>query len=426
MKSDPLPRSAALRLAADRRGASAILVGLSFAVLLGFVGLGVDAGRFYLVRRTAQGAADSAAFSAAAAQLAGDPDLVGQAQAVAASDGFPNGANGVQVSLNTPPTRGGYAGAPNAVEVIISKPITAMFAGRFLQGVPVMSARAVAKFGVAGDACVVALNSTASASALDTGSTNVNLVGCSLYANSSSSSALTLKGSTTVTAASVGLVGGYSLSNNATLTTTKGVRTGQAAVVDPYLNRTIPAYSGCDFSGGSLPSGTYSNNGRPFVFCNGVSINSGATVTLSPGIYIVDRGAFQVNGGATLQGQGVTLIFTSSTGSNYATLQINGGATLNLTAPNAGPTKGLALFQDRRAPTGVQDTLNGGSTQTIQGAVYFPSQILNFSGGASTTSPGCTQLIASQVAFQGNATLGINCAGLGVNPAGGTPPALVE
>ena len=48
-------------LAGDRSGATAVVIGLTMTVLLGFVGLAVDAGVWYADRRSAQGAADSAA-----------------------------------------------------------------------------------------------------------------------------------------------------------------------------------------------------------------------------------------------------------------------------------------------------------------------------------------------------------------------------
>lgn len=53
-----------------------------------------------------------------------------------------------------------------------------------------------------------------------------------------------------------------------------------------------------------------------------------------------------MNGSATLTGTGVTLVFTSS-GNNYASATINGGATVNLTAPATGSTAGIVLFGDR-------------------------------------------------------------------------------
>ena len=83
---------------------------------------------------------------------------------------------------------------------------------------------------------------------------------------------------------------------------------------------------------------------------------------------------------------GTTIVLTSSTSSGYATANINGGATLNLTAPTTGATMGLAFFQDRNAPTAgtSANTFNGGGTQNIVGAIYFPNQGVTYAGGATT------------------------------------------
>lgn len=383
--------------------------------MLGFVGLGTDAGLWYFKHRTMQGAADSAAFSAATAAAANTAaDITAQAQAVAAGYGLSNGVAGVTVTVNRPPTSGNYTTNNSAIEVVIQQPTPLIFSAVLLASGGAIKSRAVAVPGIAGNGCVLALNAGASASTLTTGSATVNLNGCALFDNSSSSSALEIKGSTTLNAYSVGIVGSYTIDNNSTLTTTAGVATGTAPVADPYRNVQVPSYSGCTYSGASPSSDTtYSTGPAPTVFCNGLTVNAGATVTLNPGVYIINGGELQVNGGATLQGTGVTLVLTGS-GTDYATVALNGNSTVNLSAPTSGATSGLALFQDRSAPAGAENVFNGGSTQSITGAIYFPSQTVTFTGGSSVGGSGCTQLIASQVDFQGNSTLAANCAGTGV------------
>lgn len=415
-------------LLSDRSGATGLYFGLLATLLLGFVGLGIDVGVWYGARRQAQNAADSSAFSAAVALGAGSPDVAGEARAVARQYGFVHGVDGVAVFVNQPPVSGERLGDGRAIEVIIERPARRIFTRLFLQEAKAIRARAVGASGIGGsNACVVALDATASASALETGSADVNLVGCSLYANSSSPEAFALKGAARLTAQSINLVGGYSVGSNATLTTSSGVRTGQPLVADPYLDVPIPPYSGCTYNSASLTSGVYGSiSGGPTVFCNGLRINSGVTVTLRPGVYIIDRGALQVNGGATLTGDGVTLVFTSSTGSGYATAQINGNSVVNLTAPSSGPTSGLIFYQDRRAPAGVTNSFNGGSSQLLRGAIYFPKQIVSFNGGSSTSADGCTQLLAAEVAFRGNSRLQLNCSGVGIRPAGAAATTLVE
>ena len=121
-----------------------------------------------------------------------------------------------------------------------------------------------------------------------------------------------------------------------------------------------------------------------------------------------------MSGGSTFNATGgVTIVLTSSTGSNYATADISGGTYVNITAPASGPTAGLAFFQDRNAPSNGTDSFSGGATQNITGAIYFPNQDVNYSGGTATGGSQCTQLIAYTMTFSGGSTFNNNCAGVG-------------
>ena len=71
----PTPRPA-------QRGSVAIVVGISLAVLVGFVGLALDGGRLYVTKTELQNAADSCAL-AAAYELAGAPSIATEAFASA-------------------------------------------------------------------------------------------------------------------------------------------------------------------------------------------------------------------------------------------------------------------------------------------------------------------------------------------------------
>jgi hypothetical protein len=156
-----------------------------------------------------------------------------------------------------------------------------------------------------------------------------------------------------------------------------------------------------------------------------LNLNAGANVTLNPGIYYLDQGSLSVNGGATLNGIGVTLVFTSSNGHNYADATINGGANVNLVAPTTGPTAGIVLFGDRNMTVGTTFKLNGGSSEVFGGAIYIPRGAVTFSGGASSTN-GCLQLIADTVTFVGNANFSINCKGYGTKSIGSALAKLTE
>src|SRR5438874_176784 len=155
-------------------------------------------------------------------------------------------------------------------------------------------------------------------------------------------------------------------------------------------------------------------------------MSGGSNLTLGPGTYIIDRGAFNITGGSSVTANGATIILTSSTGAGYATASISGGANVNISAPTSGSTAGLAFFQDRNAPTNGTDSFTGGATQNITGAIYFPSQSVSFSGGSATGGVGCTQLIAYKISFSGGSHFNNNCAGTGVRGIGSALVQIVE
>jgi hypothetical protein len=109
----------------------------------------------------------------------------------------------------------------------------------------------------------------------------------------------------------------------------------------------------------------------------------------------------------------------------YASATINGGATVDLSAPSSGPTAGMVMFGDPNMTAGTAFKFEGGASQTLEGAVYLPEGAVSFAGGANTTN-GCTQLIADTINFVGNSNFTINCQGVGTKPLGSALATLVE
>jgi hypothetical protein len=417
-------RTVGRELVVSTDGATAIVAGLVFTALVGFIGLGTETGMWYYTHRIMQAAADSSALSASAALEAGSTSGSAEGKTTAARYGFADGTAGVTVTVNTPPASGNFTGNAKAVEVIIQQPQTALITAAFLPGGgPTISARAVALQGNPGTGCVLALDTGASAATFGNGTTNVNLVKCGLYVNSNSNSALTLVGGAQITADSANIVGNLSDSGNAALTTVHGTNVGAPAAADPYQNVQLPPTSGCDHSNFSAPK-----NGPallPGVYCNGLSINANANVQLSPGTYFIDRGSLSVAGNATVTGTGVTFVLTDSAGTTPATVAIHGGATLNIEAPSTGALAGIAFIQDRNGAPGTNNDFSGGTSQSITGVIYFPKETISFAGGTQTGS-GCLQLIADEIDFKGNANLEINCSGKGTATIGASSSKLVE
>jgi len=360
----------------DRRGNYAVITALLAPVLIGSAGLATEGGLWMYVHQSLQGAADSAALSSATLYgLNINGNLDNQAQSVVATYGYTVGTAGTTVTVHRPPATGSYTGNNKAIEVIVTTQQSRLLSSIFNTGNVTLSGRAVALPGNAGTGCVLSLNLTASGGVTSKGTSDVDLDQCSVYDDSNNSSALVNGGSATIDALSVNVVG--QISGGSGITTTQGVNVGISPIADPYADVVMPTPGGCDYN-----NKTYKTTVTitPGVYCNGIQLNAGAVVTMTPGIYFIDRGSLQMAGGSTLQGTGVTIIFTSSTGNNYADATINGGATLAITAPTTGPTAGLAIFGDRNMPTGTTFKFNGGSNQYFAGALYMPTGAIQMFG----------------------------------------------
>ena len=309
--------------------------------VLGLTGAAVDYSRANSIKTAMQAAADTTALN-----------LVRDALSLPSGDVSATATPVFKASFSRPDATQLQVSAQSTSSGVVTVTATAQMATDFM-GVLGITNMAIGSRAVAmetpgdGKGCVLALNRTASGSITAQGSTAVNLVGCSMYDNSRSSTALTVGGSAQVSALSVGVVGG--MSGNASITTTAGVQTGISPIKDPYAKLQVPSFSGCNEHNYSAQKKETIN---PGVYCGGMKFNANADVTFNPGIYFIDGGDFTVNGGAKLQGTGVTIIFTSSNG-NWPTATINGGATIDLRPPSTGPMAGVLMFGDRGIPLGT-------------------------------------------------------------------------
>ena len=394
------------RIAADRRGGVAPLLAIGAIPLLVSVGAAVDFSRASSDKAAMQAALDSTALATVRAIVQGTS--VPNAQSLFNSLLIKPEVTNITVSSSTNTTSQGTTASLRAQGVVATDFMRiASISQLNIQVTSTAFSQART------DGCVLALSKTASPAVSLGGSTTVSLSACTLYSNSTSATAISVGGSASLTADMIGTVGGVSASSS-NINLTNGIATHLAPLTDPYASVQVPSFSGCADNNLKVKVNSTID---PGVYCNGISINAGATLTLNPGIYYIDRGNLTINGGGALVGSGVTLIFTSSTGANYATANINGNATVDLTAPNSGSTAGIVIMMDRNAPTGTAVSLGGGSSQTFGGAIYAPTGAVTYSGGASTSSS-CTQIIGDTVTFTGNSSVAINCSSYKTNPFG--------
>lgn len=397
------------RFLQDRKAGVAPLLALAIIPLFGAVGAAVDYSRASSARASMQAALDATAL-----MLAKDGEAAQSTLLQSAGNQFKANLNrpevqNIEVTAQMSAVSGGTALTMSAAAAIKTEFMGLM--GHSTLALSVKSAVATVSDGLG---CVLSLSPTASGALKAQGTTSVDLNNCSLYDNSNNATALIAGGSAKVSALSVGVVGGVSGADS--IITTQGIRTGIAPLADPYANVAFPNFATCDNQNFTAKSTMTID---PGVYCGGIGVNAGAELTLNPGIYYLDGGDLSVNGGATLQGNGVTLVFTKKNRNSWADVKINGNATVNLTPPISGPTAGIVVFADRNTPVGTTFKFDGGASQYLGGAIYVPTGDITFAGGAGT-STSCTQVIGFTVTFVGNSNLAINCSSYKTKPFSST------
>ncbi|MGO9486908.1 MAG: pilus assembly protein TadG-related protein [Rhodomicrobium sp.] len=417
-------------LISSRRGSVAIQMGILMTVLIGMAGLGTEIPYIMYKHRQMQNAADSAALGGAVALSQGYPAIATEADGIAAALGFTNGTGSVTVTVNNPPKSGNYTSNASAVEVIVSQPQTLKMAGLFGVSSYSVSARAVALAGSGNSTgyCILSTDPIGQGWAVSGvglwGGVVVTMTGCGMAVNASGSQALILQSGGTLNAPLVSIVG--QLDNVWSTVNVTSLKQNQQPVSDPYANVPMPSSAGCDY-----PTTTYIgtsqtiNAGR---YCYGLQIGAwGIGVTMNPGIYYIKSGQFSIANGSTVMGSGVTIVLTAMDGtSNYATFSITNGATLTLSALTTGQTAGILFFGDRNAPSSNTSVLSGFTTANLQGAIYLPTQNMQYGSSAGTIT-GCQQLIAWHVDdYINNLPFNGTCTGTGMLTIGASATLLVE
>ena len=152
---------------------------------------------------------------------------------------------------------------------------------------------------------------------------------------------------------------------------------------------------------------------------------------MNPGVYILastngSQDLVDSKGSVTMNGTGVTLVFTSADGTypsaSNPIMDIPNDMTLNLTAPTSGSTAGFVIMGDRsmplgtagqnnNTPTGSQFVFNNGATGTLNGVVYVPNGALSAIGNGQINSTGCLQVIANVFDFDNSGGFTSTCSG---------------
>jgi Flp pilus assembly protein TadG len=413
--------------ARDECGASIVAIALSMPVLIGGMGLAAEISYWRLHHRAMQNAADSAAI-AAATNAGSNYDT--EARGVAAQYGFPNGSGQITVAVANPNTAAGCTANCYTVAISDNLPLFLSqivgYQGSAANGSPrstAITANSVATTIKPYSYCILALATSGKQGITSHGAPNTDLNGCNTMSNTDS------------------VCTGHNL--NANVGDAHGTNSGcgisqvsgVSAIADPFssLGSNIPPDT-CNHTypqkptqknSPALPSsnllvGTYSF-GTTKVVCGDQQLIGNTTIDNT--VLVIENGQLDTNG-YTLQGTGLTVVFTGSNNPNYEHIP-TGNGTLDITAPTDGTWSGVAIYQDPSLTKNVDISAAGNSpTWDISGLVYLPHSSVTLSGAVNKSSQGlrCFELVVDNLTVNGTGDIFANdnqCDGAGLNQTRG-------
>ncbi|MEO7177621.1 MAG: pilus assembly protein TadG-related protein [Allosphingosinicella sp.] len=391
-------------LISSERGNVLVIGALSMPLVIGAAGVAVDSINLTVARRQLQRTADSSALAGAYAIVQTQTVTTAVNRDLALNDDLPLATT----KIENAPTVGTYKNDTSAVRVVLTTARQTPFMAFFTKKTPVLEAEATAAVVFTGKFCMVSLeDGNAAAGVTFTGSSTVDL-GCGVATNSRATTAIAAGGSSTVIASPIAAMGGVPSSTS--YATGTRLLPYSAKQVDPYAGLPVPNISAMDCTASLKVQPNDALTTRLPGCYRDIDIKG--RVNLAPGTYYVngDTGAFSAGSQANISGTGVTIVLTSKTGTpaSIATLGINGGAQLNLSAPTDGVYGGILMYQDPRATLGNSISINGNSLTSYEGGFYFPRAYMTFNGNTGMHTE-CLQLVARRLTFSGNSSVSNTC-----------------
>lgn len=266
---------------------------------------------------------------------------------------------------------------------------------------------------VTGDFCVLALNENLQRAISIGGNTRVEFADCDLVSNSAAEPAIHVGGSGEVKAKCLRAVGTIEASGFRAELACDGVKEGDSPQADPFagLERPEPGEP-YDMAGCGQPAGQGGGSGS----CE-AGYELGGVLTLKPGTYAgldvkgridlepgnyIMTGQLHINANADLRGSGVTFFLASG-----AQVNINGNATVDLSAPETGPYAGMAIVTMEDFAGALK--LNGTADARLSGLIYAPNAAAVEYMGNGEIVGRCISIVAQSVVFTGNSNIVSTC-----------------
>lgn len=249
--------------------------------------------------------------------------------------------------------------------------------------------------------CIIALHETKFNTIHMIGSTIMTAPNCDIVSNSSSSTGINIEGSARLLAREVHSAGGAAATGAAVID--PAAITGSLTLSDPLASITPPDETAPCTVTTSQPIPTSSGTLNPGVYCAGLRIDGSRTVTMNPGIYTF-LGNVTFTGGSDITGHGVTLHLAGD-----SRLLIDGGAAVSFTAPVAGPTAGILIFEDPDQTEGLNHRILDADARYMVGTIYMPKGVLWVeNGGPVSDQSEYTAIVARRIVLKGNSNLYLN------------------
>ncbi|MCQ0988541.1 pilus assembly protein TadG-related protein [Jiella marina] len=362
---------------ACRNGNFALITALVMPVLLLVAGGGVNYSLAFATQTRLQSAADGAALAAARELYLANtkPELLQRTieTMVAVNLNVDPADVTTEVSFGRPQQdTAAKAGVLNEVTVELSMDVDLAFP---IMGFDEMfgrtSALATARVSGGGRICMIALAETGNKIVDMSGDAQILADTCAVYSNSVATIGVSVtqlaKLSSELTCSAGGYFGLFTNYEPMPLTDCPAVK-------DPLVSRVAETPTHCDHE--KLTIKDTNKNLYPGIYCGDIKLSGTSDVVLLPGTYTFWNGSLRVEKGATLTGEGVSLVFLGK----KAGLQVKNDTEIALSASQTGAMAGILIYADRDTDKDRKFRIESHNARKMVGTIYMPEDTLTIGG----------------------------------------------
>jgi Flp pilus assembly protein TadG len=390
------------RFLSRTHGNLTMVAALSAPVLMAAGGLATDYATFAMKVSNLQSVADTAALAGAKELgLASSQDTT----VIAATKSYVKSSLSVDDAATVATVTIDHV--KGSVHVLLSEAWAPTFGSFINAGMTPVKVSATATLAGAKNLCVMALSPDSNKAVELSNSSKITANGCSVYSDSSDVAGLSVSAQSSITADVTCSVGGIKASG---MISPAGI-TDCAVVPDPLADRSPPPVGNCSILNKVIASGNLVL--LPGRYCGGLKIAGTASVTFSPGIYVISGGPFEVTGNASITGNHVGFHLIG----DDAQIKFTQNSTISLNGPADGPMAGLLFFEDRSQEADQAHIIDSSTVKNLTGTIYLPRGYLSVHpSGNILASSAYTAVVANRIELgaSGNLVLNSNYGGTDV------------